>query len=112
DVAGIWNFQRPLKVLVPGLLRRGSTRVLEKSVHLPEEARFRQDRRTKWRGQGGAIPAAALRDSETRRDPAALRPSAGVRRRVQVMGGDARPLARSARQTAGGRGGGSPAGLW
>ncbi len=86
-------------------------RVVEKSVHLPEEARFRKDRGALRRRQGRAVEAAAVRDPEARRDPAALRSPAGIRRRLQVLGGDARPLARSARQAAGGRGRGSSARL-
>ncbi len=52
-----------------------------------------------------------LRHPEARRHPAALRPAAGTRRRVQVLGGDPRPVARPARQAPGRRGRGPPARL-
>ena len=60
---------------------------------------------------GKAVQPAAVRHPEARRHPPALRSQAGVRRRLQVLGGDARPLARSARQAARGGGGGPSARL-
>src|SRR5258708_22463618 len=94
-----------------GLIGLRFDRAATKPVHLPQEARFRKDRRALRRGQGYAFKASPLRDPEARRNPAALRSQAGVRWRLQVLGGDAWSVARSARQAAGGRGGGSSAGL-
>ena len=61
-----------------------------KTIDLPEKARFREDRGAVRRGEGRAVEAAALRHPEACRDAAALRPPAGARRRLQVLGGDAR----------------------
>ena len=58
-----------------------------------------------------AFEAAALRDPEARGAPAALRPAPGARRRLQVLGRHARPVADSAGQAPRRRSGGSSARL-
>ena len=60
---------------------------------------------TKTAEPSGTLPvkpsqAAALRHPEARGAPAALRPAPRARRRVQVLGGDARPFARLRRTSA------------
>src|ERR1700737_3472098 len=71
-------------------------RVLEKPLHLSKKAGFRNDRGAERRRGSGAFETPAVCDPEARCDPAALRSAAGVRRRLQVLGGRARSLARSA----------------
>ena len=63
----------------------------------PREARLRENRRAERhrREQGRAERASALRHPEARRDAPALRSPARGRRRLQVVGRDARALARS-----------------
>ena len=78
---------------------------------LPGEARLREDRRAERRARGAALHPAALRHPETRGDAAALGSPAGGRWGLQVLGGDARPVAGPGRQAPGRGGRGSPAGL-
>src|SRR3989442_1245150 len=81
---------------MPFELLQELNRVSEKSVHLSKEAGFRKDRRTQRRCTGCAFEASAVRDPEARCEPAALRFAAGIRRRLQILGSDEGPLARSA----------------
>ena len=72
--------------------RRG---VAGETRELPRQARLREDRRAQRRDRSDAVTAAALRDPEARRPAAALRSAPRTGRRLQVLGGDARPIARS-----------------
>src|ERR1700728_2785949 len=76
----------------------GLIRGSKEPFHLSKETGFRKNRGAQRRGRGHAVEAAAVRDPEARGQAASLRSAAGIRRRLQILGGRARPLARSARQ--------------
>src|ERR1700722_5452855 len=74
----------------------GLIRDSKKPRHLSKETGFRKDRGAQRRGQGHGFEAAAVCDPEARGQAAALRSATRIRRRVQILGGGARPFARSA----------------
>src|SRR5205823_14607437 len=102
----------PVAALVHSMIWREAYRGEQKAFRLSIQARFQQDRRAERRGKGRAVETAALRHPEARSAGTSLRSSARARWRVQVLGRDPRPLARSSRQASGSGGGGSPAGIW
>ncbi len=105
--AGLWR--KSSRNAAPA--RRVPLRGYPQAFHLPPQARFHQDCRAERHAPGEAFEAAALRDPEARRTPAALRPAPGARRRLQVLGRNARPFAHSARQATRSRSGGPSARL-
>ena len=88
--AGLWR--KSSRNAAPA--RRVPLRGYPQAFHLPPQARFHQDCRAERHAAGEALEAAALRDPEACRAPAALRPAPGARRRLQILGRDARPFAR------------------